>query len=227
MANPQIRTLALSAAVANGIALSQAVAGAGNLTLNGSYVTGGIATLPQPRRVASVSANAGDTTQTITVTGTDRYGNAISEVVALNGTTTVFTKQDFLTVSQIAVSAATAGNLTAGTNSTGSSPWANLSNELTPVNVGLGLAFAGTATATVEYTYDDPNGYPDGVFGYDLNPSIVPKVIPVANLMGVAGTAGQVYDGSITIPVWGWRLTISSGTGSVTATGRQGGIAGN
>lgn len=225
MARPQILTLTLAAAVANGIAQAQTPGGAGNLTLNGSYVSGGVATLPQARRVAAVSTNSGDTTQVLTITGGDRYGNAITEQITLNGTTTVWTKQDFLTVSQVAISAATTGSVTVGTNGYGSSPWANVSAELAPVNVGIGLEFAGTATATVEYTHDDPNGQPDWN-GYN-GKAIIPGVIPVPNLTAVPGTAGQVYDGSVMIPFWGWRLTVSSGTASVTATGQQGGIAGN
>lgn len=225
MAIPQIVTLALSAAVANGICLAQTPSGAGNLTLNGSYVSGGVATLPQARRVAAVSANAGDTTQTLTISGTDRYGNLISEAITLNGTTTVYTKQDFLTVTQVKISAATAGNITVGTNATGSSQWLNVSNELSPVNVGLQLAWAGSATASVEYTYDDPNGIPDAN-GYN-GKSMIPNVLLHPVLQAIAGTSGSVNDGDFAYPIWGWRLTITSGTGAVTATGRPAGIAGN
>lgn len=111
--------------LATALAAAQAVAGAGNLTL--SFGSGGVTrvTLPSgvfgyvldcPRAVAVVSANAGDTTQLVTVSGFDLYGQPMSARVTLNGTTSVSTLKAFKIVTQIAVSAATAGNVSAGTN---------------------------------------------------------------------------------------------------------------
>jgi hypothetical protein len=50
MSNPSVVTLQLVALVANGIALSQTPGAAGNLTLNGSLVTAGVAILDVARR---------------------------------------------------------------------------------------------------------------------------------------------------------------------------------
>lgn len=99
----------------DGIATAQAVAAAGDLTLDGAFASGGVATLDFARNVALVSANAGDTTQTATVTGTDIVGNPQVEDIALNGVTEVFGAKAFKTVTQIAIDAATAGNISAGT----------------------------------------------------------------------------------------------------------------
>ena len=98
------------------IAASQAVAGAGNLTINGSFATGGVATVDWPRTIAAASANNGDTTQTITVTGTDVYGQVMTELLTLTGQTTVKGNKAFATVTQIAASAALAGNITVDVN---------------------------------------------------------------------------------------------------------------
>jgi hypothetical protein len=99
---------------ATGICAAQAVAGAGNATINGTLASGGVATITVPCNLTVVSASAGDTTQTVTATGTDVYGETMTETIALNGTTTVQGKKAFATVTQVAVSAATAGNLSVG-----------------------------------------------------------------------------------------------------------------
>lgn len=98
-----------------GVAAAQARAAAGNMTLNGASAISGAVYMDVPRAVDIVSANAGDTTQTATVTGTDFYGQAMSELIAFNGTTRVAGKKAFWKITQIAVSAATAGNISAGT----------------------------------------------------------------------------------------------------------------
>jgi len=67
------------------------------------------------RALKIVSSNAGDTTQTITITGKDAFGVTITEAIAANGTTIVNGKKAFSTVTSIASSAALAGNLSVGT----------------------------------------------------------------------------------------------------------------
>jgi len=104
------------------LAASQAVAGAKNLTLTaGTGVTATVdatgATryvLDVPRTLSVVSAGAGDTTQTVTFSGYDVYGQQMTQTVTLNGVTTVNTTKAFASITNIAISAATAGNVTAG-----------------------------------------------------------------------------------------------------------------
>lgn len=100
---------------ATGVAAAQAVAAAGNLTINGASASGGVATFAVARAVSIVSTNAGDTSQTATVTGTDAYGIPMSEAIVFNGTSTVNGKKAFLTVTRVAISAALAGNASVGT----------------------------------------------------------------------------------------------------------------
>lgn len=66
------------------------------------------------RNITYVSSGAGDTTQTLTVRGFDRYGIAMTESVTLNGTTPVVGKKAFFTVNSYQASAALAGNLSLG-----------------------------------------------------------------------------------------------------------------
>ena len=99
---------------ATAVCAAQAVAAAGNATINGASATGGVATFDVARNVSIVSSSASDTTQTVTVTGTDYYGQAQTSRLTINGTTTVNGLKSFKTITQVAVSALFVGNLSVG-----------------------------------------------------------------------------------------------------------------
>jgi hypothetical protein len=99
---------------ATAVCAAQAIAAAGNATINGASATAGVATFDYARAFTVVSSGAGDTSQTVTITGTDYYGQAQTQRVTLNGTTTVTSTKTFKTITQVAVSAALAGNLSVG-----------------------------------------------------------------------------------------------------------------
>jgi hypothetical protein len=99
---------------ATAVCAAQTITGASNALINGASATGGVATLDVCRALSMISTNAGDTTQTVTVTGTDFYGQPQTERRTLNGTTIVNFLKAFKTVTRVAVSATTAGNLTVG-----------------------------------------------------------------------------------------------------------------
>ena len=99
---------------ATAVCAAQAVAAAGNATINGASATGGVATFDYARTVNVDSTDVGDTTQTVTVTGTDYWGQAQTETIALNGTTLVAGQKSFKTITAVAVSALLTGNLTVG-----------------------------------------------------------------------------------------------------------------
>lgn len=101
-------------ASATAVCAAQAIAAAGNATINGASASGGVATLDTARAVNVDSSNAGDTTQTVTITGTDYWGQAQTEDIAMNGTTAVAGKKAFKTITAVAVDGALAGNLTVG-----------------------------------------------------------------------------------------------------------------
>lgn len=83
-------------------------------SLGGTAVVNGVAILDVPRTVQLQSGNAGDTTQQVTITGKDVYGQTMVERIALNGTTGVTGKKAFATVSRIVSNAATAGGIGVG-----------------------------------------------------------------------------------------------------------------
>lgn len=99
---------------ATAVCAAQAIAAAGNAVINGASASNGVATFDVPRAVRVVSSGAGDTTQTVTVTGTDVYGQPMTQALTLNGTTVVNGTKAFSRVTRVAVSAAMAGNLSVG-----------------------------------------------------------------------------------------------------------------
>ena len=101
-------------ASATAVCAAQAVAGAGNATIDGASASGGVAILDVARAVNVDSTDSGDTTQTVTVTGTDYWNQVQTEEIALNGTTAVAGKKAFKTITQVAVDGAMTGNLTVG-----------------------------------------------------------------------------------------------------------------
>lgn len=224
MSNPSVVTLALPAAVANGIAQSQAVAGAGNLTLNGSLVSSGVANLVIAQRVG-IASSGNDATVVFTVNGTDRYGNKQSIAVTGVNTDTVNTALDFLTVTSIHSSAATVGSITVGTVGVGSTDW--LSDNFLAPDWSLSIRTNGpTGTNySVETTFDDPNANPNlSAYNISLNPgSQWPPVVTVdTTINNVSGAKATQYGpGNM---IFAHRLTLNSGTGAVTMWSIQAGI---
>lgn len=98
----------------DGICAAQSLAAAGSLTMAGALVSGGVATLDQPRGIQIVSSNTD--AAVLTVTGTDVYGRPMSEAITLNATTVVFGKKAFKTVTSVVSSAAIANLAKVGTS---------------------------------------------------------------------------------------------------------------
>jgi hypothetical protein len=233
VANPSKLSYQLAAAVANGIALSQAVVAAGPLNLNGSLVTAGVAQLdvagsggaPSVARRVLIASSGADSAIIFTIVGTDRNGNALTgTVTGVASGTSQFSAQDFATVTSVSANAATAGNITVGTNGVGSGPWV-MDNWMAPSWM-LAVACLGPAGTiyTVEHTYDDFNQTsPNAPYGFSLEAaSTVPATVwPNPVIANVTGTAEARYDDW---PIFGHRLTINSGTGLVTMWTIQAGI---
>lgn len=167
----------IAGAAAN-ISAAQAVAAAGNLTITGALATNSIALMDVPRTLQFVSTNAGDTTQTATITGVDEYGQKVTETVTLNGTTVVTSKKAVMQVSKIAISAATVGNISAGASNIIGLPIALYKSAVqvlkeaqdgaAPTAGTFANADGATPTATtgdVRGTYL-PNATPDGSKGF-------------------------------------------------------------
>ena len=108
---------------ATAVCAAQAIAAAGNATINGTTASGNVATFNCCRNVSIVSSSASDTTQTVTVTGTDYWGQAQTALLTINGTTTVNGTKGFKTITKVAVSAAFVGNLSVGMGDTFGLPY--------------------------------------------------------------------------------------------------------
>ena len=229
MSNPSTLTLKLAAAVSNGVCLSQTPAGAGALTLNGSLVTAGVATLDTIARRVAIASTGSDAAVVFTLTGTDRGGNTQSETITgVTSATTQTSLRDYLTVTSVTSSAGTAGAITVGTNGVGSSTWV-VDNFLARFWALAGVIVGPTGTVyTLEFTYDDPNGqgavsltdYPQQ---WSMNAgSNVP-----ANAYAFSAITSQQGTNSFTFanqPIFAHRLTVNSGTGQVMMQSIQAGI---
>ncbi len=213
MGNPYKVTIALPAAVANGISTSQSLGAAGNLTINGSLASGGVANLTSANCLArrvSIASAGNDSGITWTITGTDRSGNVQGETITGGNAAAVSTVKDYATVTTIRGSGASASTVTAGTNTSASTEWRVQDMFCGVFNVGVVTAVSGTVNYNVEYTYDDPNA---ALFG-SIAPNSNQPPVAIANpsFSGVT-TGGQ---GAFTTPVFAVRATVNSGTGTLT-----------
>lgn len=220
-----VATLQLAAASATAVAQAQALLAAGNLTLNGASVTSGVATFDAARRVG-VASVGNDSGITFTIYGGDYSGNAISETITGANAGTASTLQDFLTVTRVSGSAATAANVTVGTTAKGSTPWFVPSWHMAPIEIAVGLeALTGSATATVEVTDDSPLAkmmiY---TAGWSMTPP-VPVPFDWPGLSAIVLTAGGTPSyGDINRNCAAIRLTITAGTGKIQLVLRQAGF---
>lgn len=147
----------LAAASANAIATAQTLAGAGNVTLNGALVVGGVAVLDQPRRVIVTSAG-NDSGITFTAYGTDWSGQPLQSLAIAGGNiAAVDFGLSFATITRIAASGATAGNITVGTNTIAESR-PIFCDEFGYGPTVIQVNASGTVNYTVKSSQDNPNG---------------------------------------------------------------------
>lgn len=99
---------------ADNLALSQSRGSAGNLVLNGQFVSGGVGFFNVARQVGITAPASDNSGVTFTVVGTSKTGSALTNILAGPNHGTVFTTDDFKTITSISVSAATVGNVMAG-----------------------------------------------------------------------------------------------------------------
>lgn len=222
MSRPVNITYTLAAASDNAVALNQTPGAAGNLTLNGAAVTGGVAILDAPRRVLVTTAS-NESAKTLTIYGNQRVdgtGNAISETMTGPNATTGYTTQSFGQVTRVAVSAAFTGNVKVGTNGIGDIPAQLVNYEAQPVNLSIAVVVTGTVTYSVQYTYDDIMGLP--------NPSSYSPTIPNPVWFNDPTLVSYTATGDTTFndPIQAWRVSVLTGTGSLAIKSIQAGIRG-
>lgn len=166
--------------------------------------------MDNPRRVLITTA---DTTHTFVVTGTTPTGAVISETVGPI-TTSAYTAQDFATVTSVTISGAATAAVTVGTNGIASTPWVRF-DDYAPGSVSIQCDVSGTVNYTIQQTLDDPNSATNPV-----TPSAM-TWLNTSDTAGVAATAA-IQSNYQFAPVFA-RVTLNSGTGSVTATFLQSG----
>lgn len=206
----QSYTMVLAAADDDNVSTSQTPGAAGNLTITGAAASGGVATFDVARRVLVTTAS-NESAKTLTIYGTDRYGNSISESMTGPNATTGYTSLDFLTVTRVAVSAAFTGAVKVGTNGVASGAWLNRNLKQANFLVGVQVTLVtGSANFDVQYTMDDPNVL-----------TTVPTATTASGFSGATASTG----GSIAIPHRATRLLINSGTGTLRINVIQSGPA--
>jgi len=112
---PQLISLKLTTADADGVCQAQTLAAAGDLVLNGAlYKADTTAHLGTAAAIRITSAGD-DTGITFTVYGTDNHGGSVEETVTGASGSYVDTVTTFKTIDRIIASGASAGNVSAGT----------------------------------------------------------------------------------------------------------------
>jgi VCBS repeat-containing protein len=99
---------------ASGIAATQVLASAGDLVINGTWASGGVAYLLQKRQ-PSIYSVGNDSARTFTVYGTDETGASISASVAGTNGGRADVPDYFMTITRVAVNGAVASTVTVGT----------------------------------------------------------------------------------------------------------------
>ena len=171
-----------TAADTNGICTSQTTSAAANLSLDGALTStengnkvyapsrsGTAATADGAwARKIGITSDGNDSTVTYTIYGTDVDGKALSEAVTGPNSTTVYstnsTAANFKTVTRIATSAATVGNITVGTAAVAADVYCRAlgvipyQSTITGIKIWVGEVFnAGTADPMEIGKSDDPD----------------------------------------------------------------------
>jgi len=102
---PIRQTRQLDTADADGVSAAESLLAAGDLTIGGAFASGGVATLDAQRQVLLTSGE-NLSAVTFTITGTDEQGRVITEDVTGPNAGTAVSVLDYMTVTQIAASAA-------------------------------------------------------------------------------------------------------------------------
>lgn len=229
--NPVRVVLTLAAANAAIIAASQTPVSGTALTLVG----GGTVTLDAPRRVLLTFGDEA-ANRTLIVAGTDRFGNAQTETLAVASGAggTIGTARDFGTVTNLLpLGGGWTAAVTVGTSAVGSTPWIEREwGQIGKMGVLVSIPASGP-TVQLEVTWDDINAAQEVVpWGASPEPaSAVPPLATVAPASeaifvpntglalasqawaGITSTGGGAA-GAFDVPVFAMRLTQTAGSGT-------------
>jgi len=203
----------LATAVANNICTAQSPTA--TFSINGTLASGGVATLDTPRRVL-FTPSGNELANTFTIVGTNASGMPQTEVISGTNATAFYTNLDFKTVSSITLASAAAAAITVGTTTVASSPWIRF-DEYALSQTAIQCSVTGTVSYTIQQTLQDPNSPTNPVAPY----SLVWLQSSDSQAVNASGNIQSSYQYSPTFA----RVTLNSGTGSVTATFTQFGVA--
>lgn len=219
MGMPITFTKILTAANSTVIATSQTRASSGPLTLS----SGPPVLLDSQRRV-SIVLTASNSGAAMVIGGTNESGTPISENITVGATaTTLVTAMDFKNITSI-TSTTLVGNIIAGTNGTGSSPWMMANPWVNPSYISIGATSTGSGAVTFsgEYTLDiDPCGIRSNAPLTAVNAFTVPLFAAATNSVSgliTAGTSGEP------VPCSAWRFTITAGTAGLQVQALEAGV---
>lgn len=210
---PIQQTITLAAADPNGITTAETPGLNADLTLNGAFVSGGIATLTPPRSVTLTSADDFSAV-TFTIYGYDENNYPAIEALTGPNNATVTSTTNFKTVTRIATDSGggfTTETVEAGAEASGigDGAWWPLDlynpNQVTTISVNI---LTGTANYSVQYTNEDP---------FDTTITQLAVAHPVAALTG-ASTDQTAFTTTLMRAV---RVNFASGTGTVRVTVTQ------
>ena len=208
---PIQQTLNIETADPNGVVTAETPVNNTDLTLDGAYTSGGVATFPFPTEVTFTSTD-NLSTVTFTVIGTDANNVYQSEAVVGPNNTTVQTTNKFKTVTKVQVSTVTTfttqtvdvGGAAVGI---GNGAWWPLDiytpNQVTTISCNI-LA-SGTATYSVQYTNEDP---------FDTSITQLAVAHPTAALTS-ATTDQTAFTTTLMRAV---RVNVASGSGQLRVT---------
>lgn len=188
---------------------------AGNVSVGHS----GAATLDVQRRII-ITSGGNDTGITFTLSGTDGTGSPISEVITGASGAAASSVLSYKTVTSILTSAAAATTVIVGTNTVADSPWLRFDDFAANTQVSIQCTVSGTVNYTVSQTLEDPNFVTNTVMPntFMWTPATVTWLNhPDAALVGATATKQGNYGYA---PLFA-RVTLNSGTGTVTSTFRQ------
>lgn len=191
------------AADADSVAAAQLLNASGAITLNGSLVTGGVASLTLPAYVTVF--NEKSATVNFVVTGTRPGGGAQVETLSIASSGTVTSSLSFATVTSVSASAATSATITVGNALGGYTDWIPM-DIYTPNQVSaISAKVSGTVNYLLEYTNEDP---------FDRSITQMAEPHP-ASIYGGSSGDQTYFTNQLMRAV---RLKINSGSGSVRLT---------
>lgn len=151
---------------------------------------------------------ADETGRTFTITGTNWFGQTITESLTGVNNTTAFTVNEFKEVSSITVDDDTAGAIKFGIGGTWRTPFIPMNTQITPVNISFALYWQGTSpsfTAKVQHTLSNLQYGITALDNTDL------EIMDHENATGLT-SSNDPYDDNYAFPIAGIRTEVTGWT---------------